>query len=106
MTNEILYQQESVNYQHNNQQNLLETLLEGGWRDFTDAKRRIKLYESQSELASKALKLLETDYSSGKQSFEELLRMERKLLKYQLEKEKAITDSQVAASFLTYLMGK
>jgi cobalt-zinc-cadmium efflux system outer membrane protein len=80
--------------------------LENGWKNYSDADRRIQLYKSQSALAELSLNLLETEYSTGNMSFEEILRMERKLLKYKLEAEKAIADKQAAIAFIHYLMGR
>lgn len=51
------------------------------------------------------MSLLETEYATGNTNFEEILRMERKVLKYNLELEKAYADKQAAISFITYLMG-
>jgi len=71
-----------------------------------DGKRRIILNERQADLARKSLKLLETEYLTSSKNFEEILRMERKLLKYELELEKARADKQAAISFMNYLMGQ
>jgi outer membrane protein TolC len=106
MVNEIVYLQEAKNYEKINKENLLETLFENVWRDFQDSERRVILYKSQLNLAEISLKLLETDYTTGNKNFEEMLRMERKLLKYNLELEKAKADKQAAISFINYLMGK
>mgnify|MGYP002395167417 CR=1 FL=1 len=86
--------------------NSLETLFETTWTEYQDAHRRIRLNEEQSELAMKALKLLEAEYAGSGADLEEILRMERKLLKYRLEFEKARADKQAAIAFLNYLMGK
>jgi outer membrane protein TolC len=106
MVNEVVFLQEAKNAEETNQINLLETILERTWKDYTDSDRRINLFLSQQELASQALKLLETQYATGNQDFEEILRMERKLLAYGLELEKARSDKQAAISFINYLMGK
>jgi len=50
--------------------------------------------------------LLETEYITGSKNFEEILRMERNVLKYNLEGERAKADKQAAISFINYLMGK
>ena len=63
-------------------------------------------FSDQLDLAYKAIRILETEYTTGNKNFEEILRMERKVLKYHLEKEKSIADKQAAISFLNYLMGK
>ena len=39
-------------------------------------------------------------------NFEEILRMERRVLKYGLELERARSDKQAAISFINYLMRK
>ena len=103
---EVLYLEAAKSFEKDNKNNLLETLFENGWKDYSDANRRIHLYETQLDLALKSIKILETDYATGNKNFEEILRMERKVLKYHLEKEKAIADKQAAISFLNYLMGK
>jgi outer membrane protein TolC len=85
---------------------MLETIFANGWKDYVDADRRIDLYNSQLNLALKSVKLLETDYATGNKNFEEILRMERMVLKFNLELEKARADKQAAISFINYLMGK
>jgi outer membrane protein TolC len=106
MLNEAVYLETAKKEEKINKQNVLGTVFEQSWKDFSDAKRRVSLNESQSELAQKSLKLLETEYATDSKNFEEILRMERKLLKYGLELEKARADKQVAVSFIDYLMGK
>ena len=106
MVNEVVYLQEAKDSEKTNKINLLETLLEKTWKEYLDSDRRIDLYITQQELARQSLKLLETAYSTGNKNFEEILRMERKLLNYGLELEKARSDKQAAISFIHYLMGK
>ncbi len=102
---EVVYLEAAKSFEKENKKNLLETLFENGWKDYDDANRRIQLYETQHDLALKSIKILETEYTTGNKNFEEILRMERKVLKYHLEKEKAIADKQAAISFLNYIMG-
>ncbi|TKG94200.1 TolC family protein [Puteibacter caeruleilacunae] len=103
---EAIHLEAAKSYEKQDKQNLMANLFEEGWKDYQDANRRIRLFEMQHDLALKSIKVLETDYTTGKESFEEVLRMERKVLKYHLEKEKAIADKQAAISYLNYLMGK
>jgi outer membrane protein TolC len=105
MIQEVIYLEIAKENEKINKTNILETLFENGWQEYRDADRRITLYELQLNLAKKSLKLLETDYATGNKNFEEILRMERKFLKYNLELEKARADKQAAVSFITYLMG-
>lgn len=106
MVNEVVYLQEAKEFEKADKINLLITILENVWKEYKDADRRLRLYISQLELANQSLNLLETEYATGNKNFEEILRMERKVLKYGLELEKARSDKQAAISFINYLMGK
>ncbi|MBI9052758.1 MAG: TolC family protein [Bacteroidales bacterium] len=105
MVQEVVYLEVAKENEKINKINILETLFENGWKDYLDADRRIDLFTSQLNLAQKSLKMLETEYSTGSKNFEEVLRMERRLLKYNLELEKSRADKQAAISFINYLMG-
>ena len=65
--------------------------------------------EMASQLAQfsqlQQLEEMNSNLSQSNINFEEILRMERKFLKYNLELEKARADKQAAVSFITYLMG-
>lgn len=106
MVNEVAYLQEANQNEIESEKNELETLLDRTWKDYQDADRRIQLFEKQVKLARQALNLLESEYATDNSDFEEILRMERKALKYNLEFEKAKTDKQAAIAFIEYLMGK
>jgi len=106
MLKQIVFLEKAKNNEKINKTNVLESLFEVGWKDYRDGERRIALYYAQLDLSKKSLSLLETDYAIGNKNFEEILRMDRKLLKYNLELEKARADKQAAISFITYLMGK
>lgn len=106
MVQEVVYLEVAKENEKVNKMNVLETLFENAWKDYLDADRRISLFNSQLNLAQKSIKILETDYSTGNKNFEEVLRMERRLLKYNLELEKSRVDKQAAISFINYLMGK
>ena len=86
--------------------NVLETTFANANKDYKDADRRIPLFRGQSDRAGKALRILQTAYESDGKNFEEVLRMERMLLKYKLELEKARSDKQAAIAFINYLAGK
>lgn len=105
MVQEVIYLETAKENEKLDKTNILEILFENGWKDYQDADRRIYLYVSQLDLAKRSMSLLETEYATGNTNFEEILRMERKVLKYNLELEKAHTDKQAAISFITYLMG-
>ncbi len=106
LVNEALYLQQSTKDQKEDKINALETLFEKVYSEYADANRRITLFKKQSDLASKATRILESEYSFSGKNFEEVLRMERSLLKYSLELEKARADKQAAIAFINYLMGR
>ncbi len=74
--------------------------------DYGDGERRLDLYRRLHDLADRSLSLLQTEFTTGKADFEEVLRMERKLLNYQLEAERARVDMNNAVYQINYLLGK
>ncbi len=106
MVNEVLYLQKANDDEISDKENVLNSIFENTWRDYQDANRRIDLFDSQMDLARLSVKLLEVEYSTGGKNFEEMLRMERKVLMYSLELEKAKADSFASFSFINYLMGQ
>jgi len=106
MVQQTVYQQQAVSEQKVAKTNALETLLEKAFKEYRDANRRLDLYQRQTALALQAMQILQTNYSTNNSDFEEVLRMEKRVLKYALELEKARTDKNAAVAFLTYLMGK
>ncbi|MEN8138157.1 MAG: TolC family protein [Bacteroidota bacterium] len=103
---ELVYLQEAATYQKADKQNTLIILFSEVWKDYRDAIRRVELYKTQEELAEKSLSILESNYATNNVNFEEILRMERKLLKYALELQKAGADKEAAVAFIQYLQGK
>jgi len=105
MIREAAYLETARENEKTEKENRLETLFENTWNEYLDASRRMTLYRRQEQLAQKSIRLLETAYATDGNSFEEILRMERKLLFYALELERARTDRQAAISFMDYLRG-
>lgn len=106
MVEEAALMQESTENKKLDKINALETTFAKANKDYKDADRRIPLFHGQSDRAEKALSILQTEYESDGKNFEEVLRMERQLLKYKLELEKARSDKQAAIAFINYLAGK
>ena len=86
--------------------NRLTTQLEKTWRDYLDAERRVSLYLSLIDFANQSLDILVAQYTSAGTDFEEMLRMDRQLLRYELELEKARADQNTSVAFMNYLTGK
>lgn len=105
MVNEVVYLKQAKQDEKTDKSNMLETLFEMTWKDLQDASRRFELYKKQTDLAQKSLAILEAEYSTNNKDFEEILRMERKILKYSLELQKAVSDKEAAKAFINYLIG-
>lgn len=103
---EAKYLQEAEISKREDKKNTLSTIYKNTYKDFSDGDRRIFLNEKQSEIAKKVLDVLITSYSTNSKDFEEVLRIERQLLKYELEHQKAIADKNAAVAFMNYLIGQ
>ena len=97
---------ESVELQKTDKTNELRTNLSQAFRDYDDAVRRVALYEELRDYARQALDILIAEYTSASTNFEEIIRMDRKLLAYELELERARADRNTAVAYVQYLMGK
>jgi len=106
MVNEASFNMEATQFKKENKQNQLNTLFEKAYKDYKDGERRIELFGRQLKLADKSLTILLTAYSNSGRNFEEVLRMERKVLKYALELDRSRADKIAAAAFINYLIGK
>jgi len=103
---EVALLQSAKEFEKLDKNNWLENIFEISYKNYRDADRRLTLYRNQTDLALKSLRILETEYTTSNANFEELLRIEKQLLSYNLELEKAKADKQAAMSFVNYLMGK
>ncbi len=86
--------------------NLLMVNYEEVIRDFNDAERRIGLYKEQASLANRAMNILITNYSTDSEKFDEVIRMQQKLLGYKLKYLDGIIDSNIAVAMMNKLMGR
>ena len=96
----------SVNYKKEDKENELKTALESSWRDYSDAVRRVGLYQRLIRYATQSLDILVAQYTTAGADFEEVLRMERQLLRYELELEKARADQNTFVAYINYITGK
>lgn len=106
MVKEAVFMQEAAQNKKENKINVLESIYEKANADYKDAKRRIELHTKLLELAQKSMRILESDYATGGKQFEEILRMERKVLMHNLELEKSRADLNASIAFIHYLIGR
>jgi len=104
--NEAVLMQEATQNYKTAKINSLETIFENYYSKYEDAKRRIILFKKQKQLAKRTIRLLETDYSTNGNNFDEILRIQRMYLRYSLSLEKAKVDKQKSMAFINYLMGR
>ncbi len=71
---------------------------------YQDAQRRVKLYESQSQLAKKTLDITIKSFSASGSGLTDILRIRQQLLDYQLKQVEAVTDYNTAIAWLKRLM--
>ena len=71
---------------------------------YQDAKRRIKLYDNQYQLASKSLDLMLKSFSVSTSSLTDVLRIRQQTLDYELKQVEAIADFNTAVAWLKRLM--
>lgn len=106
MIKEASYLQKAEIEKKDEKRNMLYTLFKETYKDLDDSKRRIYLNNRQSGIAKKVLDILITSYSTNSKDFEEVLRIERQLLGYKLEEQKAIIDNNASVAFMEYLLGQ
>ncbi len=93
---ELLSQMYTQEYQ--DRENQLDTKLQAALSDMADAKNRLSLYTQQTSIANQVLQILVDAYSTAGKDFEEILRTQRLLLKYELETAKALSDQNTAVA--------
>lgn len=98
---------QSVQHRQTAARNRLVTQLEQAMRDYEDARRRESLYRDiQIQRTRQAINILTEEYATSATDFEELLRLQRKLLDYELARETALVDQNTAVAFIEYLYGR
>jgi outer membrane protein TolC len=68
-----------------------------------DAKRRIKLYDNQSQLASKSLDLMLKSFSVSNSELSDVLRVRQQTLDYDIKKVEAVAEFNTAVAWLKRL---
>ena len=70
---------------------------------YQDAKRRIKLYDNQAQLASKSLDLMLKNFSVSNSALSDVLRVRQQTLDYDFKKVEAVADFNTAIAWLKRL---
>lgn len=100
-------QMRSVQDRQQATENKLLTQLGKALRDYNDGQRRLNLYKDiQIQRTQQTIDILTEQYSTSATDFEELLRLQRKLLDYDLSRQQALVDLNTAVARIEYLYGK
>ncbi len=98
--------QESYTLQKIETSNLLISNYEMTWFEIQQQKELIDLYEQQTKESNQSLNLLFSAYSNTGKDFEEVLRMQQQLLKYEKMKATAEVEYHIALAKLNYITAK
>lgn len=106
MRREASLKKEAASLRKEDMTNSLKTNVESLYQQYRDAMRRVELNEKLSDISTRSRDLLQTEFTNGEMDFEEILRMERKVLNYRLEEARARVDLNNIVYSINYLMGK
>ena len=98
--------QESYLYQKEEKENTLISNYENAWFDIRQQSQLLSLYQQQIQTSQQSLNLLFTSYENSGNAFEEVLRMQQELLKYQKMRIKALNRYQTAVAKISYITSK
>ena len=104
MQNEAQYLQESAMQKSEEMKNMLLVQLRQLTQDYSDAARRVELYREQADLANRTTNLLLAEFTSEGTGFEEILRIQYKVLEYGLKHVEAVADYNTAVAMAEKLM--
>jgi outer membrane protein TolC len=99
---DLLSKATSQNYQGTS--NSLQTEYYQALQLYQDAQRRIILYNSQYDLASKTLDLILKSFSASSAGLTDVLRVRQQTLDYELKQVEAVADFNTAVAWLKKLM--
>jgi outer membrane protein TolC len=98
--------QESYTLQKQEATNTLISEYEMVWFQVQQQLQLLALYEQQIQTTQQSLNLLFTSYGNSGKEFEEVLRMQQQLLKYQKVRATALTQYHIAVEKINYLTSK
>ncbi len=98
--------QENYAFQKEETINSLTSNYESAWFQIQQQKELIELYDQQILETNQTLNLLFSAYGNSGKDFEEVLRMQQQLLKYEKMKAMAETQYQTALAKLNYITAK
>jgi outer membrane protein TolC len=98
--------QESYSLQREEATNRLTSSYDMIWFEIQKQVELIQLYEEQIQESGQSLNLLFSAYSTSGKDFEEVLRMQQQILKYQKMKATALSEYHIALAEMDYITAK
>ena len=98
--------QTSLEYKKQNMENTLFSTYETTWYELEKSEQLITLYNNQMIKTEQMVDLLYVAYSNSGKDFEEVLRMQQQLLKYQIALATSNTKFHIALAQLDYITAK
>ncbi|SHI36601.1 Outer membrane protein TolC [Tangfeifania diversioriginum] len=99
-------EQEQFALQKNDYINTLSAEYDNVWFNIRQTQKLIQKYKQQIETSRQTLNLLFTSYSNSGEEFEEVLRLQQQLLKYEKLKATATAEFHIAQAKINYLTAK
>ncbi len=96
----------ALEYKKEDALNTFMAAIEKAFVDYEAARLKLELYEKQTLLTRAAVRILETEYSVKGSNFDELLRLEKDLVDYEMKILKAIVQSHLAKSNIERFIAK
>ncbi len=103
---EAQFKQEAIIFSKQNFENNLISSYEMTWFQLDRSSQLLELYGVQITNTNQAIAILLTAYSNSGKDFEEVLRMQQQLLKYQIAEAIALKNYHTALAKLDYLTAK
>lgn len=104
MQREAKFLQESTTLKSDEMKNMLLLEYRQVVQNYSDAGRRVELYKEQADLANRTANLLLAGFTSTGTDFEEILRIQFKVLEYGLKHIEAVADYNMALAKAEKLM--
>ncbi len=89
---------EAINHKKTNLLTQFKANIEKAFAIYEAAQLQVDLYQQQIALTKASIRILETNYSTNGKSFDELLRLQKDLIDYDLKILRAIVQSHLAKS--------
>lgn len=106
MQEEASIKSQSVGFMKTDKANDYRQQLHQNYSDYLQAQRHVKLRQQELVLAGQSLRLMITDYSTGKGDIDNIIKMENHELDYGKQLIEAVVEQDSAIAKIEFLMGR